>query len=170
MERDLGIARLRKLTLADAVSLARHANDRAIWKNLRDAFPSPYSVADAEQYLLRTEASGALIRGLEVDGEAVGAIGVHPRTDVYRHGAELGYWLGRAFHGRGIVTRAVAAMVELAFEQPQLERLEAGVFGWNLASMRVLEKNGFALEAVMRRAVFKDGQTTDQHLYVRLKG
>lgn len=160
---------LRRFRPEDAPSLARHANDRAIWRNLRDAFPHPYTLADAEAFLARDAAgSPAHVFCIEVEGEAAGACGVHPFSDVYRHSAELGYWLARPFHGRGIVTRVVAEVSRLALGELGLLRLQAGVFSWNPASARVLEKNGFALEARQRRAVLKDGEIIDAWLYVKL--
>ncbi len=162
---DLGVARLRPFEATDAASIATHANDRALWRNMGDTFPHPYALSDAEQFLALVATGTAVVRAIEVDGAAVGALGLHPRGDVYRRSAELGYWLARPFRRRGIVTRAVGAMQQLATQLPDLLRVEAGVFGWNQASMKVLQRNGFVLEGVQRDAVYKDGEITDLHLY-----
>jgi RimJ/RimL family protein N-acetyltransferase len=114
--------------------------------------------------------SKGCVLALEVNGAFAGACGLHPMSDVYARCAEVGYWLGRPFHGRGLATKALGALVKLAFEQTNLERLQAGVFEWNPASARVLEKCGFQRESVQRRSVFKDGQLIDAWLYVRLRG
>lgn len=147
------------------------ANDRNIWRNMRDLFPHPYTVAHAHAFIERQQLPERTERvfAIEVDGQFAGATGVHPLTDVYSRGAELGYWLGAPFHGRGVATTAVAAMTTFAFEVMKLERLQANVFEWNPASARVLEKNGFVREAVQRKSVFKDGQLIDAFLYARLK-
>jgi ribosomal-protein-alanine N-acetyltransferase len=63
---------------------------------------------------------------------------------------------------------AVKAFVAYAFRTFDLVRLEAGVFEWNPASARVLEKAGFAFEARLHKGVFKDGKTIDYLLYARL--
>src|SRR4029079_16654406 len=94
---------LRPLTPADAPSLAAHANDRSIWLNLRDRFPHPYHLSDAEQYIagvMNQQVQTSF--GIIVEGQAAGSISLMLREDVERISAEIGYWLGRAFWGRGI--------------------------------------------------------------------
>ena len=150
----------------DADSVARHANDRDIWLNLRDAFPHPYSRANAESYLAYVSAqsprTGFLIT---VDGNAVGSISLKPGSDVERVGAEIGYWLGRDYWGRGIMSDAVRAMTNYAFRDLGFHRLYAVPFAPNKASARVLEKAGYTREALMRRSAVKDGRLLDQNLY-----
>jgi RimJ/RimL family protein N-acetyltransferase len=146
--------------------LVRHADDRAIWINLRDLFPHPYTEADARQWIKAAGAERPTRNfAIEVDGGAGGGIGVHPMADVHRRTAEVGYWLGRAFWNRGIATEALGALVDYAFSTFDLVRLEAVVYEWNPASTRVLEKAGFELDARLRRAVTKDGRTIDALLY-----
>jgi len=150
----------------DAPSLARHANNRSIWINLRDQFPHPYSLADAERWI--GEAAGLDPQthfAIAVDGAAAGAIGFHLKKDVRRLSAEIGYWLGEEFWGRGIATEALRAVTGHAFGRFDLVRLYAGVFEGNRASMRVLEKAGYTREARLRKAITKDGRTIDLVLY-----
>jgi len=150
----------------DAPSLARHANNRAIWLSLRDQFPSPYTLADAGRWI--QEAAGLEPQthfAIAVDGAAAGAIGFHLKKDVRRRSAEIGYWLGEEFWGRGIATEAVRAVTGHAFARFDLVRLYAGVFEGNRASMRVLEKAGYTREARLRKAVTKLGRTIDLVLY-----
>jgi RimJ/RimL family protein N-acetyltransferase len=154
----------------DVRSLARYANNRRIWRNVRDQFPFPYSTADAEVWIrtarsMRPETAFAIA----VDGEAVGAIGIELKDDVYRRSAEIGYWLGEPYWGRGITSEALAALTHWVFAHFALDRLYAHVFEWNPASARVLEKAGYELEARMRQAVIKDGQTIDVLLYAVLR-
>jgi RimJ/RimL family protein N-acetyltransferase len=162
--------RVRSFELRDAESIARYANNRNIWRNVRDAFPHPYFLSDAKKFLnsqfdREIETAWAIASSTE----AIGAIGLHPQHDVYRGCAEVGYWLAEPFWGKGIATAAVKAMVEHAFANTDFIRLYAGVFEWNAASARVLEKAGFALESRMRRSVVKDGKVIDQLMYVLLK-
>jgi RimJ/RimL family protein N-acetyltransferase len=162
---------VRDWTLADAASLARHANDRRISRNLRDRFPHPYGLAEAETFLaIATTMSPVTYFAIEIDGEAVGGIGYTLHQDVERVSAEIGYWLGTAFWGRGTMTAALGAVTAHAFGQhPELRRIYAVPFAWSTASIRVLEKAGYRLEGRMRQSAIKDGQVTDQLLYAILR-
>jgi len=162
---------LREWRPGDVESLARHANNVKVSRNLHDAFPHPYTRADAETWIKQTASVPAgTVLAIVVDGKAVGGIGIHPGTDVHRRTAAIGYWLGEAYWGRGIVTEALRAMTEHVFATFDFERLEAFVFEWNPASARVLEKAGYTREAVLRKRVTKEGRTVDCLLYARLRG
>lgn len=167
---ELGVAALRPWQPTDAASVARHANDRRIWRNVRDRFPHPYTLADADAFLARVCAMQPRTGfAIEVDGEAVGGIGLEPGSDVERRSAEIGFWLGTAFWGRGIMTAAVVATTEHAYQCFDLCRIHAIVFAWNPASMRVLEKAGYQREGVLRKSVSKDDQVIDSVLYAHLR-
>ena len=155
----------------DAPSLAHHANDRRIWRNLRDRFPHPYGLAEAEAFLaIATTMSPVTYFAIEIDGEAVGGIGYELHKDVERVAAEIGYWLGTNFWGRGTMTAALGAVTAYAFGQhPGLERVYAVPFDWSTASVRVLEKAGYRLEGRMGRSAIKDGEVVDQLLYAILR-
>ncbi|MCA8832907.1 GNAT family N-acetyltransferase [Hymenobacter pini] len=159
-------ARLRPWRFSDAAALARHANDKRISCNLRDTFPHPYTPQDAEFFLsLVADSSRDLFLAIEVDGEAVGGIGVHFKSDVRRRSAEIGYWLTPACWGRGIVTEAVRTLSAYVLANFDVCRLYAAIFATNPASGRVLEKAGYELEARLRRSIVKDGQLLDSLLY-----
>jgi ribosomal-protein-alanine N-acetyltransferase len=157
---------LRGWRRGDGGSLVRHANNRNVWINLRDRFPHPYTKKDAARWMsyVRYAPPGTNF-AIAVDDEAVGGIGFVVQTDVHRLSAEIGYWLGEAFWGRGIMTEALRAVTELAFRDHRMTRLYAAVFEWNPASMRVLEKVGYVREGVLRRSAIKDGKIIDQVLY-----
>jgi RimJ/RimL family protein N-acetyltransferase len=110
-------------------------------------------------------------RGLaiEIGGQARGSVGVFPLEDVHRRTAEIGYWLAQDQWGRGIMTEAVAAMTECAFRELDVVRIQAAVFEWNPASMRVLEKCGYVREAWLRKSMWKDGQLIDSAMYAKLR-
>ncbi|MCI0651039.1 MAG: GNAT family N-acetyltransferase [Planctomycetes bacterium] len=157
---------VRSFCASDAESLARHANDRRIWIHLRDRFPHPYTHADAKEYIEDTlsddpQTSFAIV----VDGSAAGSIGLRLQGDVERVGAEVGYWLGASYWGRGICTEALRAVTDYALREHDLARLFALPFASNLASHRVLEKAGYVLEGRLRRSAIKDGRIIDQLLY-----
>lgn len=150
----------------DEVSLARHANNRRIWVNLRDRFPHPYTSDDAVRFMEWVLAERPETQfAIAVGEEAVGGIGYEIQPDVHRISAEIGFWLGEAHWGRGIMTEALPAVTEQAFHTHNLRRIFAAVFEWNPASMRVLEKAGYAREAVLRQSAVKDGKVIDQMLY-----
>jgi len=166
MEIPLEGARIRSWKRGDQSSLVRYADNRRIWINLRDRFPHPYRPADARAWLAHVTAQSPETNfAIEVGGEAVGGIGFHPQEDVHRGSAEIGYWLGEPFWGRGIATQAVRAITDHALRVHGLNRLYAYVFEWNPASARVLLKAGFTQEGRLRRSVTKDGHTIDQFLY-----
>lgn len=160
---------LRDWTLADARGLAQHADNPRVAACMRDGFPSPYTLEDAVRFISFATTPGRhLLLAIEVDGEAIGGIGVHPLEDVYYQTGEIGYWLAEPCWGRGIATDALRALVPIAFGEMGLVRLEAGVFSNNPASMRVLEQNGFVCEAVHRRAITKHGRLLDEVVFARL--
>jgi [ribosomal protein S5]-alanine N-acetyltransferase len=160
---------VRRFIAADAACIAAVANDRRIWLQLRDLFPHPYHLADAEAYISRVASvDPPLSLAIVVDGRAVGGVGLQPMTDVNRRSAEIGYWLGAAYWGHGIATEAITLVTDWAFGAHGLLRLFAQPFAANAASRRVLEKAGYELEGTMRRSAIKDGEVRDQCLYARL--
>jgi RimJ/RimL family protein N-acetyltransferase len=156
---------------SDAESLAKHANNREIWLKLRDRFPHPYTLQDARDFLVRAtdEKQHEKVFCIEVNGAAVGGIGMIPGEDVYRLSAEFGYWLGEEFWNRGIMSEAIPAFVDYCFRNFQLTRMFARAFANNPVSARVLEKAGFVLEGRIRKNVIKDGQILDSLLYAKTK-
>ena len=101
----------------------------------------------------------------DLDYEAVGGLTLVPGHDIERVSVEIGYWLGRALWGRGIVTDAVRAATGHAFAALDARRVFAVPFADNVASHRVLEKAGYVREGTMRRSAIKDGVLHDQQLY-----
>ena len=166
MELVAATCRLRPLRPADAPSLARHANDRDVWLNLRDRFPHPYTERDAAAYVAHVaDRTPTRSFAIEVDGEAAGSISLHPGRDVERVSAEIGYWVGRRYWGRGIVTDAVRLATTHAFATLGLRRVFAVPFATNAASHRVLEKAGYVREGTLRHSAVKDGMLLDQLLW-----
>lgn len=169
MRLELSRSVIRDWEAADVDALARHANDHAVARQLRDAFPHPYTRADAEAWVEAARATDPRAAfAIAVEGEAAGAIGLILQEDVYRRSAELGYWLGRVYWGRGIMSEAVAAFTEWAIGHFALTRVYASTFEHNPASARVLEKAGFTLEGRLRRSVLKEGRVMDSMLYAKV--
>lgn len=161
---------LRRWQAGDVEALIRHANNRNIWRNVRDRFPHPYTREAAEDWLRFTaEHPHDPNYAIAVAGEAVGGIGLVLGQDIDRRSAEIGYWLSEQYWGQGIATEAVRALSEQGFTTYGMCRIWANVFEWNPASMRVLEKAGFVREGLLRQAATKDGQTIDVVLFALIR-
>jgi RimJ/RimL family protein N-acetyltransferase len=161
---------LREWRRGDEPSLVRHANNRKVWLNVRDSFPFPYTPSDAKSWVRLATTTGLnQVFAIDVDGFAVGAIGLRPGEDVHRLSAEIGYWLGEEHWNHGIATEAVVAVTGYAFETLGMERVHAEVFEWNTASMRVLEKAGFVKEGVLSKSAIKDRKVIDQVVFARVR-
>lgn len=161
--------RLRPLVPEDAPTLAVLCDNRRIWDNLRDFIPSPYSLEDAEAFIALCQADCPQLNfAIEAEGQLVGVVGLVPGVDIHRCSAELGYWIGEPYWGRGYASEAARLMTAYGFEQLGLVRIFAGVFDYNKASQRVLEKAGYRLCCVLERAVIKNGRILDEWHYAQL--
>ncbi len=156
----------------DAQSIYALANNQKIADNLRDVFPFPYSLQDAVHYVLESQnapADKVWLCAIDVDGKAVGSIGVFRQADVYCRSAEIGYWLGEPYWGQGLMTRAVLQMVDRIFSETDIVRIHAEVFAYNAPSKRVLEKAGFHCEGLLRQSIYKNGRLHDSYMMARIK-
>lgn len=154
----------------DLQELVTEADNINVWNNLRNYFPHPYTEEHGKAWLEKVvDALPAINMAIEADGKLAGGIGLILNGDVYIKSAEIGYWLGEQYWGKGIATEAVRQMTEYAFYYFDLVRLYAEVFETNKASMRVLEKNGYYLEGVRRKAVFKNDVLMDDYIWVKLR-
>ncbi len=166
MHIECGPCVLRSFRSGDEESLVRHANDRDVWLNLRDRFPHPYTFADAQGWVSFAATQTPEVNfAIDVQGAAVGGIGLILHDDIEKCSAELGYWLGREFWGKGITAAAVRAVTRYAFETFALTRVYAVPFADNAGSIRVLEKAGYRCEGRWRRSAIKDGLVKDQLVY-----
>jgi ribosomal-protein-alanine N-acetyltransferase len=160
---------LRPWAAGDKPRLIAQANNRNVWRNLTHHFPHPYTETDADAWLAIAASPGPSISlAIERNGCAIGGIGARAGVGIAVRTAQFGYWLGEPHWGQGIATAAGRAFLRHLEADARFARLEAPVFEWNPASMRVLEKLGFQREAVQRRSVTKDGQLIDSVLYVYL--
>ena len=170
MELKLKSCVIRPWELSDAAAIQRYADNRKIWLNLRDKFPHPYTLEDAHAFLqFVTNEKPTNTFAIALPSEAIGCIGLQPGRDVHCKTAELGYWLGEPFWGRGIMSEAVTEFTQNAFGLFDLARIYAEPFANNSASARVLEKAGFVLEGCLRASIFKDGKRLDSLLYARVR-
>ena len=157
---------LRKWNHDDADSLYENANNFHIAKFMTDAFPHPYKIENATAFIeFATTTNTAHIFAIDVEGKAVGGVGLHLQHDIMRKNAELGYWLGEKYWGQGIITNAVKQMIEFGFTNLDITRIYARPFHTNTASQKVLEKAGFKLEAKIEQSIYKNEEYLDELIY-----
>lgn len=186
---------VRRYILSDAEALAAAANFPSITNHIRDGFPSPYAVADAEQFIARVRPAdtasypvglGIFIKAssrsdntaTNTDTDAgkssdskqadllIGGMGVIPMANVHYRTWELGYWFTPAVARQGYGLEAVRGFVPWAFAMfPDLLRVECHPFSSNVASIGLLEKAGFQREGMKRASVVKDGVVLDELIY-----
>lgn len=165
-----GVVTLRKFRRNDKYRMAEIANNMKIAVSLRDAFPYPYSLEDARKFInMCLRVKPYQVFAIEFEGEYVGNIGLHKQDDVYRKTAELGYFIGEQYWNRGITTRAVNLICEYGFRELDVIKIFSGVFSFNTASQRVLEKCGFEREAVLKSSVIKNGKIYDEYRYAKIQ-
>lgn len=153
----------------DAASITKYIGDIKVSRNL-SSVPYPYDIKDAKQWIskkLKDTSGETLSLLIEIEKEAVGCVSLERITR--GHKAELGYWLGRQHWGRGIMTEAVKAVTDFGFKKYKLKRIQAHVFHFNKASARVLEKTGFKLEGLLKKAVKKNNKILDAYIFGKVK-
>lgn len=165
---DVGI---RLFAPGDETAVARLVNNRKVWRNLTNRIPHPYTHEDAVAWIREATRPSGDARHLAIllDGELVGAVGFERQEDLRSRTAEIGYWVGEPYWGRGIATEALKLATRMAFRDFDFVRLQADVLEWNPASRRVLEKAGYGLEARHRQQGFKDGEVCDMWMYALVR-
>lgn len=158
--------RLRPLSIYDAERMAILANNSKISANLRDGFPHPYTLVDAMKFMQMCDENKALkVFGIEYRMEYCGNISLALQSDVYRRSAEIGYFIGEQYWNKNIATNAVNLICEYGFRDLDLVRIHTGVYEYNPASMRVLEKCGFMNDGIFKKAITKNNGIWSEHRY-----
>jgi [ribosomal protein S5]-alanine N-acetyltransferase len=162
---------LRPWIISDATQIALIANNKKIADNLRDGFPFPYSLKDAEKWLdmILPENNPPRFFAITHGNLVVGSIGIVSKSDIYRKNFEIGYFLSEEYWGKGIITKSIKAATSYAFKEFDVIRIYAEPFSDNIGSRRALEKAGFILEATLKRNVIKNGIIKDSCIYSVLK-
>ena len=161
---------LRSLTPADATALAAIANDASIVAFVRDVFPHPYTLSHAQEFIQITAKDTHLQSwGIFANNSLTGVISLTLQHDIYRHSAEIGFWLGSAFRKRGIMTEAIALVCQYAFSQIPIVRIFAHVFAHNEGSKNALLKNGFEIEGIRKKGSIKNEVLIDDLLMAKIK-
>lgn len=162
---------LRALQSHDAFSLAKHANNQKIEANLTDVFPFPYTPSDANNFILAKKNETPIKTfAIVIDSKAVGVISISPRTGIYRIAAEIGYWVGESFWCQGIMSEAIKEVLNYTFVTfTEVHKIVAFVYDFNIGSAKALEKAGFQLESISKKAAIKNGKICDILNYVYFK-
>lgn len=163
--------KIREWNLSDAEELAQIINNKNILNNLRDGLPYPYTVKDAEEYItamLSSDKTKTFAFAITVDDRVVGSIGVFRCENIHFRAAEMGYYIGESYWGKGLGTSAVKQVCSYIFQHTDIIRIFAEPFAYNTASCRVLEKAGFQLEGVLRNNAVKNGQILDMKMYSKI--
>ena len=163
---------IRKWKREDAQDLQQSINDLRVLNNLTDRIPYPYHLQDAYDYIdamLSADENEIFAFAIEYEGQVVGSISVLRQDDIYRRSAELGYYLGYSYWGKGIMSEAVKQTCQYVFEHSDIERIFAAPFDYNPASQRVLEKCDFEREGILRKNGFKNGEFHDMIMYSLIK-
>lgn len=163
---------LKPWSYEDIEDVAHYASNKKIASNLRDGFPYPYTLKDAEEYVhscIQNNNARQLCRAIHINGHAVGSIGIFLCNDIYRYSAEIGYWLAEDFWGQGIMSSAVNSLCDEAFAAFDIVRIFAEPFARNTGSRKVLEHCGFRLEGIKKDSVYKNGEIIDSCIYALLR-
>ena len=163
---------LRPFNMADAGEVMRLAGDKLIAATTLN-IPHPYQAGMAEAWIATHQEKfekGELANfavTLASDQSLIGAIGltIHP---AHFH-AELGYWIGKPFWGKGYATESGKAVLKYGFETLGMNRIYSGHFSNNPASGKVMQKLGMRHEGTLRKHVFKWGEFIDLENYAVLK-
>ncbi len=160
---------IREWRSSDVEQLQSIANNRKIWINLKDLFPHPYTEQHAAIWIMacRRQKPRRWFAIAE-ENTLLGSIGVELKKDVYNINAEIGYWLGEPYWGRGIATAAVKRFTDYAFELfAHVHRIYGSVFEYNHASRKVLQKAGYQWECTLKKSILKDGHIHDELIYAK---
>jgi RimJ/RimL family protein N-acetyltransferase len=158
---------LRPYQLADKLALVKHANNKNISDNLRDRFPYPYTIEDAEWFINFVLENNNPVTNfvIEIHNEASGSVSFWLGEDVYRLNVEIGYWLGEEHWGKGIMTNVIKTIVKYIFEDFGIKRIYVMPFATSIGSVKTLEKAGFTKEAAIHNGVIKNGKIMDYYIY-----
>lgn len=163
---------IRAWTLNDAIDLAAIINNKKITDNLRDGIPFPYTEKDAIEFItaaLSAPKDSQYAWTIDIDGKAIGSIGIFRKDNIHFRTAEMGYYIAEAYWGQGVATNAVQEACAYVFKHTDIIRIFAEPFTCNIASCRVLEKSGFVLEGVLKQNAIKNGKILDMNLYALVR-
>jgi len=139
---------------------------RVRWGTLR----LPFVSAEETRKWMEKQAEGHVGIVATLDGHIVGSAGIHREKGRRDHVGQIGMAVHDDFHGRGIGSRLLAALVDTADNWLNLRRLELAVYVDNAPAIALYRKFGFVLEGTRRAVAFRDGAFVDDHVMARLRG
>lgn len=145
--------------------LAYFANDPRVNFYLRNTFPYPYTLDHAISFIHQVIQNNAIEFAIVVDNICIGCIGATIQQDIYKYNAEIGYWIGYDYWGKGITRSVVSMFMQYLFENFHIHKIFAEVFSENKASIHVLKKNNFKQEAFLKEHIYKNNQFYDCEIY-----
>ena len=164
--------KIRRWKIEDKSDLAKALNNKNILNNLRDGVPYPYTENDAEDFIsamLSADPDKTFAFAITLEDKAIGSIGIFRQENIHYRTAELGYYIGEEYWGRGYMTEAVRQACGFVFENTDIIRIYAEPFAYNTGSCRVLEKAGFVYEGTLRSNAYKNGNVVDMKMYALVK-
>jgi ribosomal-protein-alanine N-acetyltransferase len=170
MEIPVGAWTIRSWRTGDEEALSQYLGNPNVSRNLVARHPHPYKIEHARAWIHLAAMEAEPVNFAIANNEkAIGGVGLTLQRGARRQTAEIGYWLGEPFWGQGIATETVRAFTDFAFSRFDLRRLQAYVFDWNAASIRVLEKANYAYEGRLGKSAVKDGLVIDELLYAQVR-
>ena len=163
---------IRKWRISDKSDLAENLSNPKVLNNLRDGLPYPYTEQDAEAYIksmLSADKDSTYAFAITLDDKAIGSIGVFRQDNIHFRTAEMGYYIGESYWGKGYMTAIVKQVCDYIFQNTDIIRIFAEPFSHNIASCRVLEKAGFQYEGTLRSNAVKCGNIIDMKMYAIIK-
>lgn len=157
---------LRPWHTSDLDALVALANNKNIAQYMADVFPHPYTPENGKTFIdFANSKNNSCIFAIIVNHEIIGSIGLHIQTDILKKNAEIGYWLAEEYWGKGIMPEAINQMVAYGFNNLDIVRIFARIYGTNKASQKVIEKANFKLEGKFEKTIFKNNEFLDELIY-----
>ncbi len=164
--------KIRRWLPTDCDALSAVLNNKKLQDNLRDGLPYPYTPDDAAWYIhemLRADPRNTFAFAVTLDGNVIGSIAAFRQQNIHCQTAELGYYIGEPYWGKGYMTEAVKQLCSDVFAHTDILRIFAEPFAYNIGSCRVLEKAGFQYEGTLRANAVKNGKIIDMKMYGLLR-
>lgn len=159
--------KLREWQMNDAERLTSLANNINVAKYMRNVFPHPYSIDNAKMFLETAIKEQKRFFAITVNDELIGGTGIHLQDDIFVNNAEIGYWIGEAYWGKGYMSEAMTLITDHAFRNFSVNRLWLRIYGNNPRSMKIAEKAGYKLEAKFDKTLLKNGELLDEYIFAK---
>jgi ribosomal-protein-alanine N-acetyltransferase len=159
---------LREFKQTDEELLVSYLNEADVTKYMSARLPQPYT-KEAAAWWVSTGSKMGIVKAIANNGVLMGSISAIVGEFERQKTAEIGYWLAKPFWGNGFASQALAEFSKALFLNTEIERLYAPVFEGNTASARVLEKCGFKLEAILEKAIYKNGEFYNELHYANVR-